>query len=361
MADGIPTELATLARWRATGLPTTTPGTAALDAAAEVRRLGAVQAQEFEMTLWSLGRRTGESRERVLGRFERGEFVRVHALRQTWHFVHRDDLTRVQAATAHRVHRLNAGLYRQEGLDTATLARVAGVVEGAVGERPRTRAEIGAALAADGIETTGFRLGLIMMWAELECLVVSGPLDGKRHTYSGWPDRALADPSEASAWLARRFFESHGPATLDDFAAWSSLTKGQANEAVAGSALRHAEVGGVACVWLGELSHDPWDSPQVELLNCYDEYVSGLSARGKQALDRAGLWSQRLGIPNGLVMVDGQLAGHWRRVADGAGVRVEVLALRAFGAGELSALERNAAALGEFVGRPSRVQVRALE
>jgi hypothetical protein len=81
--DGMPVEVATRARWLATGLPTTARGAAASDPSAEVSRLGAVQAQEFEMILWALGRRTGESRGTVLARFEKGEFVRTHALRQT--------------------------------------------------------------------------------------------------------------------------------------------------------------------------------------------------------------------------------------------------------------------------------------
>lgn len=346
------------ARWRATGLPTSTPGAAAPTAAEEVRRLGAVQAQEFEATLWSLGRRTGESREAVLAQFAAGDFVRTHALRQTWHFVHRDDLTTVQAATAHRVHRVNALQYRQEGLDAPTLAKAADVIARAVAERPQTRARLRQRLADAGIPTTGFRLGILLMWAELECLVVSGPPEGRQQTYVAWPDRAVPDRDAATVRLAERFFGSHGPATIDDFTAWSSLTKTAARQAVSELPVRRDRVDEVEVLWLGELTTDRWAAPQVELLNAYDEYVSGFSAGGKRWLDWSRLWRDQLGTAIGIVMVDGQLAGNWRRRATTARVDVEVQPLRTFSDPERAALAGNADAYGRFVGLHPAVDLR---
>jgi hypothetical protein len=317
-----------------------------------VHRLGGVQAQDFEATLWSLGRRTGERRAAVLARFEAGEFVRTHALRQTWHFVHRDDLTRVQAATAHRVQRLNAPYYLQQGLDGPVLARAGDVIRAVTTAGPATRAEVGAGLSAAGIDVSGLRLGFVMMWAELECLVVSGPLRGKQHTYVSWPDPALPERAEAVAWLVRRFFASHGPATPDDFAAWSSLTRTQTREALAVLPAEHARVDGVDYVWFGDAVADAWASPQVELLNGYDEYVSGVNAEGKRRLDRARLVRRRPNWPIGLVTVDGQLAGNWRRTNGRSGVVVDVLPLRPFARGEATALDAAASAYGDFLGVP---------
>jgi hypothetical protein len=358
MTDAMTVDEALRGRWRATGLPTSRPGAAAATATEEVGRLGAVQAQEFETTLWSLGRRTGEARADVLAQFQRGEFVRTHVLRQTWHFVRRDDLAMAQAATAHRVHQRNALQYRQLGLDDGLLQRSAGVVLEALRDGPLTRSEIGERLAAAGIDASGLRLGVLMMWAELECLVVSGPLVGKQHTYLAWGDTAWPDRAEAAAWLAGQFFGSHGPATVDDFVAWSSLTRTQARQAAAQLPLRSARVDGVECLWSGAVSADGWASPQVELLNGYDEYVSGLSAAGKRWLDREGLWRARAGTPIGVVMVDGQLAGHWRRTTGASRVDVEVLPLRRLTGTELAALERHVAAYGEFLGSPTSLTLR---
>lgn len=345
-----------LRRWRATGLPTSTPGLSAASATVEVRRLGAVQAQDFEPTLWSIGRRTGESRADVLAQFDAGAFVRVHALRQTWHVVHRDDLVSVQAATAPRVHRANAAMYRQEGLDQHTLSRAAAVISGVVKGRPATRAVIRDRLSAAGFELTGFRLGMIMMWAELECLVASGPRMGGQHTYTAAPPVPAPDRASSLVALAERYFSSHGPATIADFTAWSSLTVTEARTALEGLPIRRATVAGAECLWLGDSGADGWDTPQVELLNGYDEYVSGLSAAGKRWLDRAGLARVRPGTPIGLLVVDGQLAGHWRRTLGRTEVLLDVLLLRRFDDAEQAALQRSAHGYGAFLGLPARVR-----
>jgi hypothetical protein len=207
----------------------------------------------------------------------------------------------------------------------------------------------------------GLALGVLMMWAELECLVVSGPLDGKQHTYAAWDGAATPPREEAVVRLAERFFSSHGPATVDDFVAWASLTRAQARAAVAELPVHRAEVAGVECLWLGDLSTDAWDSPQVELLNPYDEYISGLVASEKRWLDRAGLWQDRAGAPLAVVMADGQLAGRWRRTTGSAQVDVDVLALRAFTRQESAALERNVQEYGRFLGTPTSVTARLAE
>ena len=346
------------ARWHATGLPTQGRSAAASSGQEEVRRLGAVQAQEFEMTLWSLARRTSESRDRLVDQFARGDIVRTHTLRQTWHFVHRNDLEMVQAATAHRVHLSNVPLYRAAGLDDRTLHKAAEVVLATLNDGPATRTEIGARLGAVGLPSSGLGLGTIMMWAELECLVVSGPLLGKRHTYVRWPGSAGRPPAEeAAATLAERYFASHGPAALDDFMAWSSLTKTAVRAAVDGLPLERTVIHDVECLWLGDLDLREWVSPQVELLNAYDEYISGLGPRVKRWLDRAHLARDRPGTPIGVVMVDGQLAGHWRRRVRASQVDVEVLPLRQFTPAESAALDRDADAFGAFLGLPARLRL----
>lgn len=352
-------EEAVLRRWRATGLPTSTPGLSAPSAAVEVRRLGAVQAQDFEPTLWSIGRRTGETRAHVLAQFDAGAFVRVHALRQTWHVVHRDDLVSVQTATAPRVHRANAAIYRQEGLDQHTLSRAAAVISGVVMDGPATRDEIRRRLSAAGFELTGFRLGILMMWAELECLVASGPRVGGQHTYRAVPPVPAPDRASSLVALAERYFSSHGPATIADFTAWSSLTVMEARTALEGLPIRRASVAGAECLWLGDSGADAWDTPQVELLNGYDEYVSGLSAAGKRWLDRAGLARGRPGTPIGLLVVDGQLGGHWRRRVGRADVLLDIFLLRALDDAEQAALQHSADRYGAFLGLPARLRRRS--
>ena len=48
--------------------------------------LAGVQSQEFGHALWSLGMRSSGIFADAQAAFDRGEFVRTHVLRPTWHF-----------------------------------------------------------------------------------------------------------------------------------------------------------------------------------------------------------------------------------------------------------------------------------
>ena len=81
-------------------------------AAAVVRWLGAVQAQEFAEAKWSLAERSRDRTDAAVeAAFARGEFIRTHVLRPTWHFVARDDVRWMLRLTRPRVHALNAYWY----------------------------------------------------------------------------------------------------------------------------------------------------------------------------------------------------------------------------------------------------------
>jgi len=73
---------------------------------------------------------------------------------------------------------------------------------------------LAAALARNGIKTGGQLLAQIVMHAELDGVICSGPLREKRFTYALLDERVpLAKPrsrEEALAELTRRFVTSHG-------------------------------------------------------------------------------------------------------------------------------------------------------
>jgi len=100
-------------RLRTQGL--TGPGLA--NATEAVRALGAVQAQEFAETTWSLGERCRPSSgARVQEAFDRGDVLRTHVLRPTWHLVAREDLPWLLRLSAPRVHGVNGTMYRSSGI-----------------------------------------------------------------------------------------------------------------------------------------------------------------------------------------------------------------------------------------------------
>jgi Winged helix DNA-binding domain len=71
-------------------------------------------------------------------------------------------------------------------------------------------------------------MGYLMMHAELEGLVCSGPRRAKQFTYALLDERVppskTMELEEALVELAHRYFVSRGPATINDFARWSGLT-----------------------------------------------------------------------------------------------------------------------------------------
>ena len=84
------------------------------------------------------------------------------------------------------------------------------------------------ALARARVVASGTRLAYVVMHAELERVITSGPVRGKQFTYALFDERVntgtALEGDTALAELVRRYFTSHGPATVRDFVWWSGLT-----------------------------------------------------------------------------------------------------------------------------------------
>jgi len=173
--------------------------------------LGAVQAQEYAGAKWALGLRLPNATDEVLERaFAEGTILRTHVLRPTWHFVTPADIRWLLDLSAPRVTAANAHMYRQLELDPALFARSHAVMAGALqGGRYLTRAEIGSALARSGIAADGLRLVYLLMRAELDAVVCSGPRRGNQVTYALLEERATParrlPREEALAELTQRY------------------------------------------------------------------------------------------------------------------------------------------------------------
>jgi hypothetical protein len=308
-------------------------GMRARRAADVVERLCAVQAQDFIGAKWAVGvRATGLDEAAVETAFDRGEILRTHVMRPTWHFVTPADIRWMLALTAPRVHQASAFYYRQLGLDAKTMSRAHRVLASELeGKRFRTRTELASALAKRGIEASGPRLGLLTIHAELEQVICSGPTRGRQLTYAHFDERAPAAkaraPRNPAAELARRYFDSHGPATLRDFVWWSGLTVAQARRGVedASPALESQPLDGLtywASTW-GTARRLP---AATFLLPNYDEYLIAYKDRDlvkppdgtlKRGIAGIGAFEHPL-------VVDGLLVGYWTRRVSGAGTRIEL-------------------------------------
>jgi hypothetical protein len=326
-------------------------------AADVVEHLGAVQSQDFVGAKWAIGlRAAGLDEAAVEAAFNRGDILRTHVMRPTWHFVTPADIGWMLTLTAPRVHQASAFYYRQLALDAKTMSRAHRVIASALeGGRVLSRAELAAALAKRGIEAKGPRLGLLTIHAELEQVMCSGPVRGKQLTYALFDERAprakARTPRDPGAALATRYFASHGPATLRDFVWWSGLTVAQAKKGVEHAALEPREVEGLTYWAAG------WDAiarmpPATFLLPNYDEYLIAYKDRGlllpPGPAPRGG--SAGLNAFEHPLVVDGVLAGHWTRRVSGAKTRVGLVVKTPLSAKQRKAVNVAADRLKTFSG-----------
>jgi hypothetical protein len=299
------------------------------DPAAVVSRMLAMQAQEYAMARWAIGLRTKGSAtdDEVETACDDGRILRLHALRPTWHFVAAEDIRMVLQVTAPRVHQANAFLYRKLGLDRARLDRVADRLGQLVaGGNHLTRQEIRERLPAGWAEEKGFQMAYLLMYAELEGIIVSGPRRGKQPTYALLDERARPAPElsddEALRQFVRRYLETRGPATIPDLTTWSGLTVAQVKQALAmlGGEVTTVPEDGRAYLLLTD-SSDAAGGLRSFLMPDYDEYGMAYKDRSAIAAPGRDYWT----LPwNRAVVVDGAIAGAWQRTVGRVVVTVEI-------------------------------------
>jgi hypothetical protein len=334
-----------------------------------VRWFGAVQSQDYGLAKWSLGERLpGITDAEVQRSFDAGEFLRTHVLRPTWHFVAREDIRWLLRLTSPRVHVTNAYAYRRAGLDVDAFATAHILLADALdGGAPRTRTELADVVGGAGLPSTGFGLGYLLIHAELDGLICSGPMRGTQHTYTlleaRVPPAPERDPDEALAELVTRYFTSHGPATAKDLRWWSSLTLADIARGLelAGDRLRHDLVDGVS-YWSGWHETAALASPTVHLVQGYDEYVVAF-AESKYVLDVSGTaraLPPGTAVPNGRLLLNGQVTGRWKRTCTKDTLLVEAVLYRPLAPAESQALDAAAARHASYLNLRPRVATRLL-
>ena len=284
-------------------------------------------------------------------------------MRPTWHFVHPSDIRWLLALTAPRVHQASAYQYRILELDLETRARSRAIIERVLaGGRSMTREELRRALSDEGVPGTNLRLGYMLIDAELEGLICSGPRKGRQQTYALLEERVPPsrprERDEALAELARRYVEGHGPAQVADLAWWSGLTKADARkglEVATPPLLR--EMAGERTFWVAAEAPAVAgvDRPVVHLLPNYDELLVSFRDR-TDAMDPALPSAAQVAqvILAHIIVRDGLVVGGWRRIDEGAAVRLDPDYLVSLDEREREALAAAVTRFETYLGRPVR-------
>ena len=237
--------------------------------------LGCVQSQEYPVAKWSLAQRaSGFSDADVDALLAEGRILRTHILRPTWHFVLPADIRWMMRLTGPRVAK-----YIRPSVDISVpsesvIQRSLDEIRSALsGGHRMTRKQLVGLLVQRGLPPDPRETVPIFMRAELDMVVASGGLQGNVHTYALLDEiapRSLdAGPAEfdrdwALGELTRRFFTSHGPATVADFVWWSGLTVADTRRGfeINGAALERVEADSIDHWWAGDVGGAPSHAPR---------------------------------------------------------------------------------------------------
>ena len=334
-------------------------------AAKVVKTLGAVQAQDYPGAKWALALRMKKPTDAAIeGAMTRGEIIRTHVLRPTWHFVTPADFRWMLMLTGPRVNARMNTYNRTMGLDAEAFRRSNDAIARALeGGKQLTRQELAAAIRQAGVKINSVQhLAHLMMQAELDLVVCSGGLRGKQFTYALVDERVAPtkpiERDEALLRLTRLYFASRSPATLQDFSWWSGLVIGDAKRGAEIAKLKTVTVAGREYRTLGGAKARAPRTPVAHLLPNYDEYFIGHADRS--AISHR-LQQGRARLPEGsvfwnVIVVDGQLVGGWKRVKGRKGIAIDLRLVARVKPNERQAIARAAEEYAAFLGPGATVK-----
>lgn len=329
-----------------------------------VHWLGAVQAQDFQAAKWALAQRMHNSNSTdaaIEEAFNVGKILRTHIMRPTWHFVAPDDIRWLLKLTAARVNIACGANYRKFELDEPVFKRCSRILTNALqGGKHLSRAALKNILNRSGVAANNpIRLVHILLRAELDGLICSGPKIGREFTYAlldeRVPLRKPLDRDQALAKLTERYFMSHGPATVKDFMWWSGLSSADAKNGVAMIERRLAKT-----FWGGNVYWGPKETgdslgplKSAHLLAAFDEYTVAYKERQLIFdLDQMKLSATPNGLLGPIVVLNGQVVGSWARAKKKQHLNISLNLFRKLKIWEHTAIKKAAKRYGDFLGLP---------
>jgi len=281
-----------------------------------------MQAQDYKMMRWAVAMRTRRPSAKAFEKdFNQGKIVRAHLFRTTWQLVPGEDYGWMLALCRESASRGLRGWMNANGVSIPESEQYAvQQVFAEVLSRNRSvlKSDFAAALENRGMAMTDQRLSYHIRLAEYSGLLCSGDLTPLKKSYARvsekLPQTQFLPREEALALLARRYFQSHGPATLEDFAWWCGLglnacRKGM--EAIGSELIREHWQGLDLCFHRDSRTRGV-RSDRVHLLPPYDEYLIGYKSRQVVLLpDHSHHAHNNRGIFWPVVLLDGKVIGNW--------------------------------------------------
>ena len=296
--------------------------------------MGAVQAQDYNMSKWAIGARLAASTiSDVENALKKGEILRTHVMRPTWHLVAAEDIRWMLELCRERLKASCASRDKYLEIDEKLFCKANSlIVKMLEGNNHLTRQEIATGLVKAGIAVDVSRMMHFMLRAEVEGIVCSGIDKGKKQTYSLIDERVAPTKKlqrdEALALLATKYFKSHSPASIQDFTWWSGLSSADSKLSI--NLIKHdlyEEPFGELTLYV----HKSYNigtrlSDYACLLPAFDEYLISYKDRTAvidikhqpKAFTKNGIFSP-------IVMFNGKIIGTWNKQVRKETISVEIL------------------------------------
>lgn len=329
--------------------------------------LGAMQAQDYAMARWAIGVRLKNASEKTVeAALADGRILRTHLMRPTWHFVAAEDIRWLLKLTEPHLRSTSAAMLRTLEIDPEICRRSHDSIGRALeGGRHLTRNELLDALEKTGVSPArGQRARYLIFMAEIDAIVCSGVKRGKEQTYALLDERIAGRAprdftrDEAIAELTKRYFTSHAPATLKDFIWWSGLPTADARKGLEmNKNLLSSEVIENETYWFpASLEIPPKTSGALHLLPAFDEFMVAYKDR-TASLDAARATEAVTGngIFKPIIVIDGRVAGIWKRSFKNDTVVIEKFPFEKLSAEETEQFRIKAEEYARFEGKTAKI------
>ena len=295
--------------------------------------------------------------EKVDSAMNTGEILRTHILRPTWHLVSSDDIYWMLQLTAPHIKNAAKSRHRELELNEKSLSKIYSLLEKAlIDNNHLTRTELYSIFHEMKISTENNRGAHILMSAELEGILCSGKVIDGKQTFALLEERvskpAPISREEALEKLARIYFESRWPATLRDFVWWSGLPVRDARKAI--EMIGNDFIAEKIDEEIYMIPHSLPDLSQITnsvfLLPAFDEFLIAYTNR-KAIIENDKMVVSKNGMFWPTVVVNGQVAGLWKRVIKKDKVNVTVDLFKPLKKHQLDLFEQEVTRLGDFLGK----------
>jgi len=266
---------------------------------AVVNHMGAMQAQEYRLMRWAVAMRTKKPSAKAFKKaFDSGLIIRLHLMRGTWQLVSAEDYWPLLELCSAKALAVIKGWMSSNKITIPEeeVKRIRELlVQTAADKGSVTKEDFVQALAEKDIYMDDHRLSYHIRYAELSGTLCSGDLLPMKTTYALAADKvgnaskrcntSSADRDEALAMLARKYFQSRQPATLEDFVWWSGLNINDCRRGIEilGDSL-HVETHGCASqrrdfYFTDDCCTRGFRKGRYLLIPPYDEYLIGYKSR----------------------------------------------------------------------------------